>query len=49
MVHGKRHPINSAASQKFRGFGRWPQQMVPGQSGLNHGQSFFPDFANKNE
>ena len=42
MVHGKGHTVDSPTGQKFRGFGRWPQQMVQRQRGLYNGQRIVP-------
>ena len=42
MVHAKTNIFDGAAGKKFRGFGRWPQQVVQGQRGLHHGQKFVP-------
>ena len=35
MVHGKANKSPSSPSEKFRGFGRWPQQMAQRQGGLH--------------
>ena len=49
MVHVKRYNVDRATGQKFRGFSRWSQQMVPGQGGLYNGQKPIPLLVAKNE
>ena len=49
VVHGKENIFDCPTSQKFRGFGGWPQQMAQGQRGLYHGQKPVSLFVTENE